>query len=287
MEKLRRRKHLCECGCGEYANPGCRFIKGHSSRMQKKKPKPEPRLCECGCGEFANSGNRFIRGHNPIGIQQSEEHKLKRSISMRGKTFSNGHRAKLSKAQQSDETKERAKATWLEKYGVTNPSKSEEIKEKKIVTSQKKYGVDYPMQSKEVKENQKITCLKNLGVENPLQNAKVAQSVKNKKGNQYIFPSGNTIIIEGNENKALDQLLNEGYKEEELIVTYEDMPEFWYTTLDGKVHRYFPDIFIPKDNLIVEVKARGNYWVRDTKGKQELKRQSVLDGCYNFKLMDY
>lgn len=69
-----RRKHkgnpipepqLCECGCGEYAKPGKRFISGHNGRKRV----PEPTLCECGCGEYANPGKRFIWGHGGADIQ--------------------------------------------------------------------------------------------------------------------------------------------------------------------------------------------------------------------------
>lgn len=51
---------LCECGCGDYANPGYRFIFGHNHR----KPTPPQQLCECGCGGYASPGKRFISGHN-------------------------------------------------------------------------------------------------------------------------------------------------------------------------------------------------------------------------------
>jgi len=345
-------RKLCKCGCGEYANTGRKFIKNHSSRLQKKKPKPTSTLCECGCGEYAKPGNRFIYGHNFKVIKKTKEHKAKISAALRGRTFSDEHLANIKIAQNSPETKEKIKTTWLKKYGVENLSQSEKIKAKKKLTSQKRYGVDYPMQSKRVQaihkktclknlgvenpsQNAKVqekkkltsqknyrvdyptqskkvqkrqeitclsnhgvtrpmqskrvqaihkkTCLKNLGVENPSQNAKVIQTIKNKKGRLYKYPSSTTIIIEGNEDLALNQLLDEGYTEDDIFVTYEDMPEFWYETSDGKIHRYFPDIFIPKENLIIEVKARENYWKRNSRNIFIRKKLSVLDAGYNFR----
>ena len=48
-----KEKQLCECGCGEYAKRGSRFIKSHQKLT----------LCECGCGEYATVGRRFLRNH--------------------------------------------------------------------------------------------------------------------------------------------------------------------------------------------------------------------------------
>ena len=35
------------------------------------------------------------------------------------------------------------------------------------------------------------------------------------------------------------------------------MPEAYYIGLNGKIHRYYVDIFIPKLNMVIEVKS---YW---------------------------
>lgn len=76
-----------------------------------------PRLCGCGCGEYANPGKRFIHGHNaatggtPLspehkakiaksheGIPLSEEHKKALSKSRKGRIFSVEHREKITAA---------------------------------------------------------------------------------------------------------------------------------------------------------------------------------------------
>ena len=36
------------------------------------------------------------------------------------------------------------------------------------------------------------------------------------------------------------------------------MPVIWYM-FTGKKRRYFPDFYIPKDNLVIEVKSRYTY----------------------------
>jgi hypothetical protein len=89
---------LCECGCGEYANGGRRFISGHNAERSDKVSEK----CECGCGKWASPGKRFIVGHNAIGnknalgIKRSDETRLKLRISHLGQRHSH-----------SDETKQR------------------------------------------------------------------------------------------------------------------------------------------------------------------------------------
>ena len=72
---MKKESNLCECGCGDYAEPGKKYIHGHNRR----KPKTEPTLCECGCGDYAKPGNRYINGHNRKGIKHSDTTREKMS----------------------------------------------------------------------------------------------------------------------------------------------------------------------------------------------------------------
>src|SRR5574343_611743 len=60
---------FCECGCGVEVKR--RFVSGHNTR---KAPK-ERILCLCGCGELANAGYRYIRGHQRRGSILTEAQK--------------------------------------------------------------------------------------------------------------------------------------------------------------------------------------------------------------------
>jgi len=130
----------------------------------------------------------------------------------------------------------------------------------------------------------KSTNIQRYGVENVMQCDSIfASNIKsNKRFKDYILPSGKIVRIQGNENLALDQLL-QTYQEAEIICDRSLVPKFWY----GK-KKYYPDIYIPKDNLIIEVKSKWTY-----NGKPEwlesnlLKQQACLDAGYNFKFMIY
>jgi hypothetical protein len=52
----------------------------------------------------------------------------------------------------------------------------------------------------------------------------------------------------------------------ELIINY---------ILDGKERKHYPDIFIPKENLIIEVKSKFTYFKYVAKNKQQIIRISL------------
>ena len=61
-----------------------------------------------------------------------------------------------------------------------------------------------------------------------------------------------------------------------------------YIKPNGRPAKYYPDIYIPKDNLIIEVKSKWTY-----SGKPEwletnlLKQQATIVAGYNFKFLIY
>ena len=96
------------------------------------------------------------------------------------------------------EVRDKIKRTCLEKYGVDHNWKSEESKEKSRQTCLKKYGVEYSFQSKNNKEKSKQTWLKKYGVDHPLKSRLVQQSfdhksqVENMINTKYINHTHNT-----------------------------------------------------------------------------------------------
>lgn len=55
-------------------------------------------LCECGCGQEAKEGNRFIRGHHTRGVTLTNEHKKKLSEANLGRSLSEKHKRKIGEA---------------------------------------------------------------------------------------------------------------------------------------------------------------------------------------------
>lgn len=78
----------------------------------------------------------------------------------------------------SDDTKSKKIQTWLNKYGITHPSKLESVKEKKKRTLLNHYGVTHQSKSELVKEKKKQTTLEHYGVENPFQSEVVKYKIK-------------------------------------------------------------------------------------------------------------
>jgi len=100
----------------------------------------------------------------------------------------------------------------------------------------------------------------------------------------YILPSGKKVRIQGYENKTFDKLFKLGYDENDLLWKKSDMPEIWYV-MDGTKHRYYPDFFIKKENLIIETKSV--YTLNIEKEQNNKKFEAVKSAGFNFRLDVY
>lgn len=183
---------------------------------------------------------------------------------------------------QNAEIKAKTISTNIERYGCENPFGNEDIKNKIKETNLEKYGSESPMQNTEVQAKARETNLEKYGCENPMQNSEIAErSTKSSiKFKEFVMPSGNIVKVQGYEDKALTILL-EKYKEDELVISRSSVPEVWYL-LDGKYHRYYCDIFIPKENLMIEVKSL--YTFKNLKRKNMNKAMSTNCLGYNFQM---
>jgi hypothetical protein len=73
----------------------------------------------------------------------------------------------------------------------------------------------------------------------------------------YVLPSQTVVRIQGYESFALDELLIV-FNENDLVLTKRNMPVIMYHHKQNQ-HRYYPDIFIPKQNTFIEVKSEYTY----------------------------
>jgi hypothetical protein len=199
----------------------------------------------------------------------------------------------------------------MKKYGVPYIGQVQQIKEKIILSNLQKYGVECTLKVKDIYERTRETLFMRYGVENigyfshlpkirekinniclerydtiyPMQNKRVAeQSFKNSfSKKEYKLPSGITLHIQGYENFAFDALVRV-YDEGHLINSRDQMPEIWYSMDDGKYRCYYPDIYIPTENTIIEVKSPYTYYILDFK-KTDYKRKAVEALGFKFKLL--
>jgi len=176
---------------------------------------------------------------------------------------------------QNDEVKQKIKDTNQLRYGVNAPAQNPKIIEKTKITCMKIYGVENAAQSDQVKEKSKATCLERYGVEYVSQNPIITEKQNKPKYKVYTSKNNITRKYQGYENIALDILL-EQYEENEIISDRFSIPTITYS--NNKV--YFPDIYIPKDNLIIEVKSEWTY--KKALEKNEQKKSACLSLGYNF-----
>lgn len=156
----------------------------------------------------------------------------------------------------------------IQNWGFPNPTQNDLIKEKIKNTNQKKYGHNSPSANTGVRFKINSTLLEKFG--------SLAPPFLTYKS--YEFPSGKKVKYLGWENKAFDYLL-QSFTENDFvcdqIMLSKVLPEISYIDRERKERRYFPDIFIPSLNKIIEVKSE---WTHKTNLEiNNLKK----DACQN------
>lgn len=143
-----------------------------------------------------------------------------------------------------------------------------------------KYKGKHWMQIEEFKEKYKKAIYSKYGVYNVMEVASIYKKASENRylKKDYIFPSGKIVKVQGYEPYAIDFLLND-YPESDIITDAEDMPFISYEQ-EGKIHRYYPDIYIKSENKIIEVKSV--YTIKDNIKKNILKYKAVISAGFKF-----
>jgi hypothetical protein len=128
--------------------------------------------------------------------------------------------------------------------------------------------------------------MKIYGKEYPNQNQEqMAKIQKNaKKYKKYTFPSGEVRNVQGYEPFALDELISKGYKEEQIKTDRSEVDSIEYE-VNGKKKTYFPDIYIPHENKIIEVKSGWTYKCKEDNIKQ--KADATRAKGYDYEIWIY
>jgi hypothetical protein len=214
-------------------------------------------MCNCG-NQSTISFKMFLIGNRCM--KCAIERRKETNVIIYGNACSlNSEKEKTIRANNKEALTDKRKQSSLIKYGYEYPMQNNDVKEKRKQSNLIKYGCEIATQNDDIKQKIKETNLIKYGYENPVQNAEIfKKSQKNGMHYKtYILPSGKEIHIQGYENFAMDILLKT-YQEDEIHSDRKDMPEIWYKYKNVK-RRYFPDIYIPKENLIIEVKSLWTY----------------------------
>jgi hypothetical protein len=215
---------------------------------------------------------------------------------------------KMSNIQRLESTNEKKRKTYRKKYGdnykIVIRKKIDETNNKKYgnkfyLHSDKwknkaigKYGTANLMSLDYYKDKIRETCNKKYNCNNVMQ----VMEIWDKKNTtslakyEYQFPSGFKIYIQGYENIAIDLLLSNGYKEEDILAGEKLEKRIKYTFY-GKEHMYFPDIYIPSEDKFIEIKSAWTYNPNSRKrklGEEYLKilakEIAVREEGYNFEI---
>lgn len=135
---------------------------------------------------------------------------------------------------------------------------------------------------KTVNKIQQKKMIKKYGVSNPMQ---IAENVRKQQSSAFssrvIVIENKEFVVQGYEDRGIYKLLDIGYSVDDIIVG-EGVPVIDYI-FEEKQRKYFPDIFIPRDNYIVEIKSEWTF--NRNKAKNLIKRQACLDEGYKFDFM--
>lgn len=176
--------------------------------------------------------------------------------------------------------------TCINKYGGLGMA-SKLIFDKIKETNIKKYDIEYYSMSYDWYQKCVKTCVSKYGEEwvSKVDYINVKQQSGGYLYHDFEFPSGKICRVQGYEPRVLTKLLSE-YNEEDIIVGVQNIINevgFFIYELDGIKHRYYPDIYIKPEKLVIEVKS--NYTFNKEKEKNLLKRQSVLNKNIKFKFI--
>ena len=213
--------------------------------------------------------------------------------------------------EQIQEQVEKSRETFRAKYGTEWATQSDEFKDKAKKTKLDRYGNEYYSNWKasaatngakssdeqnEINEKRRKTNIEKFGVGNTFLLPNISK--KSGKGNSsvkdYELPSGKIIGIRGYENMVIDALL-ETYTEDSISVhnDYEEyvIEVFQYNSYEkNRVKKYYPDIFIPDENRIIEVKSM---WWWNANGRDGYdgrivnnlrKREAVIKQGYSYEV---
>ena len=263
---------------------GCEYPLQNDGVKQKSK---ETNMKKLGC-EYPSQNEMVKQKMKDTNIEKYGcKHPLQNEEVKQKVFFTNTEKYGFANPMQNEEVKQKVKDTNMERYGYGCSFQNEEVKQKVKDTNMERYGSIYPMQNEEVKQKGRETNIKIYGYPHPMQNSEFADKVSKNayKSKNYVYPSGKIDRVQGYEHLALNELLDEGIDENDIITLRSKVPEIWYKDITGKSHRYYVDIYILSQNKCIEAKST---WTAEKKNDNIfLKQQAVIDAGYKCEIWVY
>ncbi len=249
-----------------------------SEHAQKNTMLEKYNVCNAMFSDFFKEklNNTIQLNYNVENISQSDIIKEKKKQTTL-KNYNVGHNS------QSDIIKEKKKQTTLKNYGVENPQQVKDILDKTSQTRLEKTGYAYPLQNPKIREKAIQTNIMRFGYANVIHNPVIFEKAQTNafKRKEYKWKTGEISIVQGYEPIVLKELEDSGYTYEKVITGASRIPTIPYI-FENTQHLYFPDIFIPSENLIIEVKSE--YTLNKEFDRNKAKFKAVEEAGFNFKL---
>lgn len=168
------------------------------------------------------------------------------------------------------------------KYNISKAGLCNKLKRNGIKIRSKKESQNLP----QTQERKNRTCMENYGYENPLQCPEIfnKHSIGSYKFKSCIINERKFSRLQGFEPQAIKYLIDVYDYDVYDIETTTSVPSIRYK-FDNKNKVYHPDVFIPKDNLIVEVKSKWTY--EKDLDRNIVKRESTIAKGFNFLTIIY
>ncbi len=167
---------------------------------------------------------------------------------------------------------QKTKDTLQSKYGG-NPITNAKVKAKAKGTLLKNYGVDNPSQSKVIQKRKEALSLGRYGVRNPNQTKSAAAKSLDSAFKRKEYKLGRRLIkVQGYEPQALDYMRKAKVKASDICTVWEKtIPSIKYSNAKNRGCVYFPDFYIPRKNVLVEVKSI--YTIAPNKAQWKLNKR--------------
>lgn len=151
---------------------------------------------------------------------------------------------------------EKTKKTMLERY-LGNPSKCSKVKLMKVKTTMRNHGVLNPSCSAVVQQLKEKRSMVKYGYRSPNQHPEViAKVMRNSFYRKEIQTEGRVLIVQGYEPFAFNYLIKHGIEPSDINAVCEcTVPPVLFENKIGRGSAYYADFYIPKKNLLVEVKS--------------------------------